>query len=211
MAVDGFVAQPAAFSLQPGEQTLVFDIFPLAGKPTGGKIHANLQLGLAPETPIQPGALIPLQFDIPSPWARCRQTLTWSGLGLLGLLLGGVLLTVKIRRAAAPVIVSGTLRWWRADQSPAEARERDLTALARPALRIGSQADCDLALPESSLDGEHALLLAEISENGFQVVLQPVGVVRKGYGALQGRIPLGHGDIFCMEGLNFQYLSDSGE
>ena len=211
LALDGFVAQPAAFSLQPGEQTLTFNLFPVVGKLTGGEIRANLTLVIPPETPIQPGTIIPLVFDIPSPWARCRQPLTWGGLGLLGLLLGSVLLTVKLHRASTPALVSGTLRWWRADQSPAEARECDLTALARPSLRIGSQADCDLALPESSLEGEHAVLLAEISASGLQVVLQPVGVVRKGYGAVQGRIPLGHGDIFCMDGLNFQYLSDSGE
>lgn len=211
LALDGFIAQPAAFTLQPGEQTLTFDLFPLVGKPTGREIRANLNLVLSPATPIQPGAILPLMFDIPSLWARCRQPLAWGGLGLFGLLLGGVLLTVKLRRASAPVLVRGTLRWWRDDQSPAEAHECDLTALARPTLRIGNQADCDLALPESSLDGEHAVLLAEISENGLQVVLQPVGVVQKGYGAVQGRIPLGHGDIFCMDGLNFQYLSDSGE
>lgn len=211
LALGGFVAQPAAFSLQPGEQTLVFDIFPLAGKATGEAIHVNLNLVLSPGIPIQPGAILPLQFDIPSPWARCRQPLTWGGLGLFGLLGSGVLLAVKLRRASAPVIVSGTLRCWLEGQSPAEARERDLTALARPALRIGSQAGCDLAFPESGLDEEHALLLAEISENGLQVVLQPVGTVQKGYGVLHGRMPLGHGDIFWMGGLNFQYLSDSGE
>jgi hypothetical protein len=76
---------------------------------------------------------------------------------------------------------------------------------------IGKNKDCDLAFPESDLAERHIILSAEKGESDIVIVLEPLAAVKKKYLLARARFNLVHGDEFGMGGLNFCYLSDSGE
>lgn len=209
--IPGFTLQPAAFTLHPGEQQITFDISPIEQSPMTGDTQAILRLTALPGLQVQPGAELLLNFNVPARLIRCREPLSWGGLGILGVTLVGSLLVRRRRVNQTPARVSGTIRWWNDNQPATEAQECDLTALGSPNLTIGSHPDCDVCISTGELAERHVLLLAEKTENAVAMYLQPISAVKKGYGWLHARVLLAHCDQFCMGGLNFQYLSDSGE
>ena len=198
----GLAIQPRQVDVHAGESRLVLDILPSGKAPPAGVYRPNLLVTVSDDTVIYPKSGLLLEFAIPPLWARCQKPFSWGGLGLLSFGLVGIGIARKVRLASRPALVSGTLRWQIPGQAPIEL---DLTAIAKPILTIGSKSDCDVVIP--GLAERHAMLLAE--KTGIS--LQPIGAVKKGYSTVQVRFPLSHGEQFSLDGLNFHYLSDSGE
>lgn len=208
----GFLLQTSEIDIQPGDQQHDLLLLPVNGEtPVAGEQHGQLRFGSSDDLLIQPARSIPLSFSIPSLWSRCRSTLSWGLLLVIVVALVGIGTVRRIRFATAQPIVTGSLRCWGIDAGPADAHEFDLTALHKTVITLGCGTDCDIAVKMGSLDDHHADLGVEKAGEGIQIYLQPIGTVKKGYSLLRGRAPLAHGDIFIMGGLNFQYLSDSGE
>ena len=205
--LSGFVLRPESVTLRPGTQTTALEFLPSGGGKPAGTYRTNLTVRGGAEASITPGT-IPIELDLPSPWVRCHSEITWSGLALFFASIAGVVTIHRIRRAAAPLLVTGTLRYWPEGTPLAEAKEHDLTALRMDRLTLGRKPDCNLVFPESGLEEIHAVLAAE---RAASVYLEPLGAVRKGYQTTRVRFPLKHAEVFSMGGLNFQYLSDSGE
>ncbi len=208
----GWVLQPREMLLDPGSGVIELRAYSeSAGLLPGEDQRANLVIEVDPETQLRPGAFLAFTYSIPSPWQRCQGLAMQGGAVGLGAVIMFAVVFQRIRAARSPVVVTGSLRWWLGDSSPAEYRECDLTALARPALTVGAQSDCDVVISEGQLDDRHAMLVVDGSQGSAGVFLQPVSAVKRGYSLVRTRFPLAHGDIFEMGGLNFQYLSDSGE
>ena len=83
--------------------------------------------------------------------------------------------------------------------------------MKKPEIRIGRAPDCDVSIPNETINVEHAVLHVEKTTEGNQIILQPIGEVRKGYVLVRTNIILAHGDRFRMGDQEFQYLSDYGE
>jgi hypothetical protein len=159
---------------------------------------------------VQPNARIGVQVQIPGLFTRCR---TPINLGVAVLFLGvtGVVSIQHARKAALPPSVSGTLRHWKIGENSALATEIDLTAFGRETLLIGNGAACDVMVPNADLVSEHARVLTEKTPKGVDMILEPIGEVRKGYSQQNVRFVLRHGETFRMGAHEFQFLSDSGE
>ena len=83
--------------------------------------------------------------------------------------------------------------------------------MKKPELHIGRAPDCDVSIPNETINVEHAVLHVEKTAEGNRIVLQPIGEVRKGYVQVRTNILLAHGTEFRMGDQEFQYLSDYGE
>ncbi len=214
LALEGlpdFVLQPRAMNVQSGQQKVVLTIRPSEREPQAGEYHANLILTGQTGLMIQPGGAIPINFVIPSLWGRCQESISW-GVGLLFfVVIVGIVAARRVQASTSPPIVTGTLRWWPEGATPAGAQEFDLTALQKTAITIGGKEGCDLLVRGSRLADCHAVFTAEKALDNVFIYLQPVDVVKKGYGTIGTRIRLEHAGKFSMADLNFQYLSDSGE
>ncbi|MEW5938923.1 MAG: VWA domain-containing protein [Chloroflexota bacterium] len=210
--LDGFTLQPRQATIQPGTQQTELTLH--ASGSNGaieGEYYPNLLIAGDDGLAVQPSAAIPLHFTIPPLWKRCARPISWGLILLAVLALGGIGAIRYARNAAAPALVTGTLRWWEAGGDPMETHEFDLTALHKSTLTLGRLADSDLVVEAGNLEARHAEFRAEKSEEEVQIYLHPLAEVRKGYAALRGRTLISHGDTFQMGELNFQYLSDSGE
>lgn len=207
----GWVLQPREVLLDPGSGAIELRAYSeSAGLLPGDDQRANLVIEAGPETQLRPGAYLAFAYSIPSPWQRCQGLLMQGGAVGLGAVIVAAVIQ-RIRAVRRPVFVTGTLRWWIKDCTPADQREYDLTALARPALTVGARSDCDVVISEGQLDDRHAMLVVDGSQGCEGVYLQPVSTIKRGYSLVRTRFLLAHGETFTMGGLNFQYLSDSGE
>jgi len=129
----------------------------------------------------------------------------------MGIIFIALVIGLRARAANRPPNVSGTLRYWPAEEDHSKTTEVDLTAFRKPALTIGSDSANEIAVPKSGLAAQHAVLKAVTSSTGVQVMLEPYGEIHKGYVTLNAPTALQHGDEFIMGALVFQYLSDTGE
>ena len=203
----GFVVRPDAWSLAEGEQQVSLEILPSGKSPPAGLYRGALFFYGNSGTTIIPQS-IPLEIAIPSFWSRCREPiLSWGMVGGMAILIG-LTIGLRLRKKATPPAVTGTLRCW---AEGGHASEYDLTAYGKPSLVIGKNKECDLAFPESDLAERHIILSAEKGESDVVIVLEPLAAVKKKYLMVRARFNLVHGDEFSMGGLNFCYLSDSGE
>lgn len=215
LALEGlqdFLLQTSEFDIQPGDQQLDLVLLPMNGEsPVAGEQHGQLRFGGPDDLLIQPARSIPLSFSIPSLWSRCSRTFSWAFLLVVVVTLAGISAVRRIRFSTAQPIVTGSLRYWEIGAGPTDAHEFDLTALHKSVVTLGCGADRDIAVRMGNLDDHHADFSVEKAGDSLQINLQPIGTVKKGYSILRRRAPLTHGDTFIMGGLNFQYLSDSGE
>lgn len=208
----GFLLQRSEIDIQPGDQQLDLVLLPMNGEsPVTGEQHGQLRVGGPDDLLIEPARSIPLSFLIPSLWSRCSGTFSWGFLIVVVVTLAGIGAVRRIRLSTAQPIVTGSLRCWEIGGSPADAHEFDLTALHKSVVTLGCGKDCDIAVRMGNLDDHHADFGVEQAGDGLQIQIQPIGIVKKGYSILRGRALLTHGDTFIIGGLNFQYLSDSGE
>ena len=92
-----------------------------------------------------------------------------------------------------------------------EPQEVDLTALKKNEISIGRSPACDVIIQGQNIDDEHIILQAQKSVDGNQIVLRPIGEIRKGYSTVRANLILAHGDVFQMGDQEIQYLSDHGE
>lgn len=215
LALEGFPSfqlQTSEIDLLPGNQQLDLVLLHTNGEsPVVGEQHGQLRLGGPDDLLIEPARSIPLSFLVPSLWSRCSGTFSWGFLIVVVVMLAGIGAVRRIRLSTAQPIVTGSLRCWEIGGNPADAHEFDLTALHKSAVTMGSGKDCDIAVRMGNLDDHHADFGVEQAGDGLQIHLRPIGTVKKGYSILRGRTLLTHGDTFIIGGLNFQYLSDSGE
>lgn len=205
---DEWSITPELVEIGKGKQAMHLTVAPLHGLQDG---TFPLQIFMSGEggLEVQPESL---QISIPFPdvWTRCRLPIRFGGI-FLGLLVAGVIFIQRSRSALRPALVRGTLRHWGIGESASLADEIDLTELGKPALLIGSAVTCDVPIVQASLDAEHAIILTEKNMDGIEMLLEPIGSVKKGYSQQIARFALRHGDIFTMGSRAFQYLSDSGE
>jgi hypothetical protein len=150
-------------------------------------------------------------FQVPNVYQRCGHAFRWGGLSGFVLLITVFFITRKIRLDAMPALITGTLRYWRESSTPSLAQESNLTLLSNTTIVVGSAIDCDLQISDHGLADRHFTLVAEKTEDGTQVLLKPLGAMRKGYSELHASVVLRHSDTFRINDLIFQYLSDSGE
>lgn len=203
----GFVVHPEALSIAEGQQQITLEILPAGKNPKAGLYRGSLLFHGNSGTIIYPPT-ISLEIPITSFWTRCQASiLLWTSVGGLAILLG-MTIRFRFRQKTAPPIVSGTLRCW---TDGGQAHEHDLTAYGKTFLVIGKNKDCDLAFPESDLAEKHITLSAEKGEPDITIILEPLADVKKKYLMVRMRFNLVHGDEFSAGGLNFLYLSDSGE
>jgi hypothetical protein len=66
-------------------------------------------------------------------------------------------------------------------------------------------------IPHADLSSEHARIWTEKTPDGVDMVLEPIGEVRKGYSQQHVHFVLRHGETFRMGAHEFQFLSDSGQ
>jgi len=200
---------PQTLQLSAGEQGVALEFLPKGDALPVGEYDAILHVEGRDGLAIYPEAGIPLHLVAPSLLVRCRRPIAWGGILLLSFLVIGLVIARKIKAATRPPLVTGTLRYWPVERGSGKAAEEDLTAFKKTTLVIGHGETCDLSLPD--LDEQHAILGAEKSADEVEVLLEPLGEVRKGYGLIHAKTPLRHGDTFRMGNYEFQYLSDKGE
>jgi hypothetical protein len=159
---------------------------------------------------VQPDALIGVDVQMPGIFTRCQTPIKLSAAILL-LAVAGVVSIQRKTKALLPPLVSGTLRHWKIGENPALATEIDLTAFGKESLLIGSGAACDVMISHADLSSEHARISTEKNPDGVDMVLEPIGEVRKGYSQQNVYFVLRHGETFRMGANEFQFLSDSGQ
>lgn len=200
---------PGAFSVQlaVGDQDIDVRVLPFGENPKPGVYSAWLVPDENPDILMSP-ATIPVEIIIPSVWQRCDGEIRFWGTGLILLTMAGAVITIRVRQKSKPPLISGTLRVWQDDNKP---QDYDLTALSKNQLVIGRQPGCDLPFPNSELAGKHFALQAEQGDTGTLVVLLPTELIKKRYVLVESQFVLEHKNEFSAGGLNFLYLSDSGE
>ena len=143
---------------------------------------------------VQPDALIGVKLQIPGFYTRCRSPIN-SSVAFLLMVVAGAISIRRVRKEALPPLVSGTLRHWKIGENAALAIEIDLTAFWKESLLIGNGAACDVMIPHADLTSEHARITTEKTPGGVDMVLEPMGEVRKGYSRQNVRFVLRHGEI----------------
>lgn len=205
---DRWKVTPEALKIKKGAQDIELSVFAVDGlndDVNGMKLFIEGEGKLE----VQPDAVIEIEFQVPVVWARCRTPIQLGGFIFAFVIVGGVSIHRK-RKAAHPLPVSGTLRHWEIGKNPTLADEIDLTTFDKHALLIGSGATCDVMIPHADLAPEHARVMTEKIPDGVEMILEPIGEVRKGYHQQIARFTLRHAETFRMGAHEFQYLSDSG-
>lgn len=205
---DGWNVEPGRIPIRKGEQDITLQLIaPPDVKPGQVEIPILISgengLGIGPEDQLL------IQLEFPGIMQRCRAPIRWGGGLVLSTFLLGLVVR-QVRRSTMPALVTGTLRHRGSGQNE-QPFEIDLTAIRKNTLLIGSSMNNDTSIAIPGLDSGHAWLRAEKTPQGVEVILEPVGEVRKGYGRQLAPFPLKHGETFSMGPHEFQYLSDSGE
>lgn len=158
---------------------------------------------------ILPERHLVLKMDVPGVMDRCRIPIRMGG-GILVFAFAGVVVAARLRKAAQPLPVNGTLRHWKIGDAGMSV-DIDLTAFHKNALMIGNESTCEIIISGSGLDPEHALISAKRTVAGVEMNLEPLGEVHKGYTIQMAPFVMKHGETFRMGSREFQYLSDHGE
>jgi hypothetical protein len=196
--------------VQPDQKYLRLELQP-AGRSPAGSYLGTLEIRTRPGLQLSPANRVPLAFDLPPVWNRCRSQFGRGGLVAAGMLLAGSLTYRQVRRWTDPPLVSGTLRWWPAAATEAQAQEFDLTALQSQSVLIGSGPGCSLSPPGGSLAGKHARLYAAGSVAAPVLYLEPLADVRIGFRAITIPTRLANATTYRLGDYLFRYLSDTGE
>jgi len=207
-ASNGWEVKTDDVQIKKGEQTIQLTLNP-QDELSAGIQQVKLLVGSADRFEIQPQDTLDVEFQVPNIWTRCRTPIRF-GEGILALIFMGGVSIRHARKVARPMPVSGTLRHWEIGKNPALAEEIDLTIFGKHTLLIGGGVTCDVMIPHAELASEHARVMAEKIPDGVEMVLEPIGEVRKGYSQQIARFTLRHGELFRMGSHEFQYLSDSG-
>lgn len=208
---DGLQPYPAYVNLPGGSQEFILEVTTPSGKLLPGNHQIKLDAVSTAEFKVQPQPAL-FSFEVPGIYQRCAPVFKWGGLTGLAIVVTALVAVRKIRAGAQPALLSGTLRYWQMNPSLASSFfEHDLNLFSKTAILVGSASDCDISIANFGLDSRHFNLIAEKTEHGIQVILKPIGEVRLGYSQLHTLVVLRHGDMFRINNLNFQYLSDSGE
>jgi len=206
---DGWQVIPDSLKVKQGQQDIQLGLLAPGGLSEDAQ-HVEILVEGRDRLEIQPDMRIGVDVQVPGLFARCRTPISLSGAILLLVVTGAASIQRK-RKAALPPPVSGTLRHWKIGESPALATEIDLTAFGKESLLIGNGATCDVMIPNAELASEHARILTQKTPDGVDMVLEPIGEVRKGYSQQNVRFVLRHGETFRMGAHEFQFLSDSGQ
>jgi len=206
---DGWQVKPDSLKVKQGQQDVQLRLLVPGGVSKDAQ-HVEILVEGRDRLEIQPDMRIGMDVQIPGLVTRCRTPISLSGAIFLLVVTGAASIQRK-RKANLPPPVSGTLRYWKIGESPALATEIDLTAFGKESLLIGNGATCDVMIPHAELASEHARIWTEKTPEGVEMVLEPIGEVRKGYSQQNIRFVLRHGETFRMGAHEFQFLSDSGQ
>jgi hypothetical protein len=206
---DGWQVNPDSLKVTQGQQDIQLRLLAPDGLSEDAQRVEILVEG-RDRLEVQPDARIGFDIQIPGLFTRCRTPIKLSIVIFL-LAVVGVISIQRKRKASLPPPVSGTLRHWKIGENPALAIEIDLTAFGKESLLIGNGATSDVMIPNADLDSEHARIWTEKMPEGVEMVLEPIGEVRKGYSQQNVRFVLRHGETFRMGAHEFQFLSDSGQ
>jgi uncharacterized protein YegL len=206
---DGWQVKPESLKVKQGQQDVQLRL--LAPDGLSEKVQrAEMLVEGRDRLEVQPAELVGVDIQFPSLFTRCRTPISLSGVIFLLVLTGAVFIQRKTK-ALLPPLVSGTLRHWKIGGNPALATEIDLTAFGKESLLIGNGAACDVMIPHADLAAEHARIVTQKTPEGVEMVLAPIGEVRKGYSQQNVHFVLRHGETFRMGAHEFQFLSDSGQ
>jgi hypothetical protein len=209
--VKDITAMPAQLALNPGKTEIQYALTSRQWLFSGGEYNIRLVFAGPKGLEVLPGQSIALDFVVPSLYSRCKTVIDWGGFLLIGALVLGSAVTYKLQRDSVPPIVTGTLRYRPNGESTAQPQEIDLTALKKNEIRIGCSPACDVQIRGQNIDDEHIILQAQKSVGENQIVLRPIGEIRKGYSIVRVNLILAHGEVFQMGDQEIQYLSDHGE
>ncbi|MCI0552396.1 MAG: VWA domain-containing protein, partial [Anaerolineae bacterium] len=208
---DGLQSYPASIRTAGGLQEFTLQIT----TPSGTLPPGNYQFHLKPTSSVtfEDQSLLPnFSLEVPTVYQRCNSVFKWGGLSSFALVVMAVLVARKLRQDTMPALLTGTLRYWQESGSLSSlVLEHNLNSFSKTAVLVGSAADCDIPISDHGLEPQHFSLIAEKKDDGTQIILKPLGEIRKGYSQLHTLVVLRHGDMFRIRDLNFQYLSDSGE
>ena len=208
-APDGWQVIPELLKVKQGQQAIQLRLIAPDGLSDDAQ-RVDLLIEGRDRLEVQPDALIGVDVQFPRLYTRCRAPINLS-VGVLLLAMIGSVSIQRARKAVLPPPVSGTLRHWKIGENPALATEIDLTAFGKESLLIGNGAACDVMIPHAGLASEHARIVTEKTPDGVDMVLEPIGEVRKGYSQQIVRFVLRHGETFRVGEREFQFLSDSGQ
>jgi hypothetical protein len=208
---DGLQPYPALVNAGGGLQEFLLKVTSPSGVFPHGIHQFRLEAASSSEFDLEPGPAL-FSFEVPNVYQRCEPVFKWGGLA--GVIFGLITFVAvrKVRAGAQPALVTGTLRYWQVNPTLASPSfEHDLNPFSKTTILVGSASDCDIPIPDHGLEARHFTLTAEKSSDGIQVVLAPIGEIHRGYTRVIASVVLRHGDMFRINDLNFQYLSDSGE
>lgn len=204
----GFLVDAQTVTLAPGLSQVSMRLRSMQILVGQEDIEGQLFLTAQPDLDILPGSQVAIQYQTPSLFRRCSQEIGWGGGITLGIFLASMLVVKRVRKAALPPLVTGSLRYGRIGAPANETSELDLTALLRAEIVIGSSDANHLMIAD--LAPRHAVLRAVRTEQGVKIMLEPIGEIKKGYGVLHASCLLEHGDCVRMGVIELQYLSDTG-
>ena len=206
---DGWQVNPKSLKVKKGQQDTQLFLLAPSG-PSEDAHRVEMLIEGRDRLEVQPDAVIGVDVQIPGLFTRCRMPINLS-VAVMLLVVTGAVSIQRARKAALPSLVCGTLRHWKIGENAPLAIEIDLTAFGKDSLLIGGSVACDVMIPHANLASEHARVMTEKTPNGVEMVLEPIGEVRKGYSQQNVRFALRHGETFRMGTSEFQFLSDSGE
>ncbi|MBI5962266.1 MAG: VWA domain-containing protein [Chloroflexi bacterium] len=205
---NGWDVVPKSLDIKKGQQEILLRVL-ASDELKEGVTRLELLIEGRDSLEVQPAGSIDVEIKFPGIYTRCQRQINFGIIVLLLVGIGGTSIQ-RARTAALPPLASGTLRHWEIGKNPTQADEIDLTTMGKHALLIGSGATCDVMIPHADLLSEHARVITEKIPDSKEMVLEPIGEVRKGYHKQTSRFTLRHGETFRMGSHEFQFLSDSG-
>ena len=208
VANEGWLISPDTLTIPPGESQVEVELTQEA-RPHSGEHTFELLLTGREGMTFEPSDHLAVTVQVASLPARCPIPFYGGIATLLTLLIGGGILTRRLRAAMKPPLVRGTLRYWPTGQSSAMT-DIDLTAFQEQALSVGSSEDDDIILSLPGLKEGHFIIRAPQSKDETNPILEPRGDVLQHIRKLSSAITLQHEDTFTVGSYTFQFLSDEG-
>jgi len=207
---DGANLSQEIIEIEPGDRQMELEIKPIdsfkPGLYNGNISFSNPRAGVD-VFPVQPLAA---SFSVDPFWVSCKKPFIFSGVGLVGLLVVGIVIARRVRASNKAPVVTGTLTHWDRNQ-PELTIDVDLTEINKTQISIGSSEKNNIFIADETVADVHARILAEKYGDEIRLTLQPVGKVRKGYRETGDPMPLEEGITYQMGNRMFKYLRDPNQ
>lgn len=208
--MDGASLSQETVEVEPGAGQVVLEIKPEGnfkpGDYSGSISFSNPRTGVK----VLPAQPLAVTFIVDPLWVSCQKPLIFTGIGLAGLLVVGIMIAHRVRTNTKAPVVTGILTHWNKNQSELTI-DVDLTNINKTQISIGSSEKSDIVIADESVAEVHARILAEKFEDEIRMTLQPIAKVRKGYRETSDPMPLEEGITYQMGNRMFKYLRDPNQ